>query len=149
MGRRTIAGICGIASTLALLAGCGGSSSSGKSSSTRAAAKPACAAALAAQHRYAAAVTALGLKVQQMPLLHRAIVATEALRSQTARLEREAPASDRPALGRLAVALFDQERVLKAFANHNPAEAKSFGRNINEPLAQGQQALRAICSPGA
>jgi hypothetical protein len=149
MGRRTIAGICSIASALAILAGCGGSSSSGKSSSTGAAAKPACARALAAQQRYAAAVSALGLKVQQMPLLHRAIVAAEALRSQTVKLEGEAAASDRPALGRLAVALFDQERVLKAFANHNPAEAKSFGQNINEPLTQGQQALRAICSRGA
>jgi hypothetical protein len=150
MGRRTIAGICSIAATLAVFAGCGGGSgNSGKTSSASATPKPACAGALAAQRRYTAAVSALGLKVQQMPLVHRATVAAEALRTQVVKLEAEAAASDRPTLGRFAVALFDQERVLKAFANHNPAEAKSFGQNINEPLAQGQRALRAICSQHA
>jgi hypothetical protein len=150
MGTRTIAGIASIASTLALFAGCGGGSgSSSAGSSSSAAIAPACAGALAAQRRYTAAVTALGLKLQQMPLVHRAIVSTEALRAQTEKLEGEASASDKPKLGRYAVALFDQERVLKAFANHNPAEAKSFGQAINAPLAQGQQDLRAICSQGA
>jgi len=149
MGSRTIA-ICSIASTLALFAGCGGGSgSSGKTSSQSAATKPACAGALAAQRRYTAAVSALSLRVKQLPLVHRALVATEALRAQAVKLEGEAAQSDKPTLGAFAVALFDQERVLKAFAHRNPAEAKTFGQHINKPLEQGQQALRAICSTGA
>jgi hypothetical protein len=143
MGGRTIAAICSICSAAALAIGCGGSSSS---SAPSAALKSRCATALAAEQRYTTALEALSLRTSNERLVRAAFAATEALRSQTEALEHIVAAADKPKLGRFAVALFDQERVLRAFEVHDLATARKFGNGINAPLTQGAQDLRSICA---
>jgi hypothetical protein len=143
MGGRTIAAICSICSAAALAIGCGGSSSS---SAASAALKSRCATALAAEQRYTSALEAMSLRYFNKRLERPARAATEALRSQTEALEHVVAAADKPKLGRFAVALFNQERVLRAFEVHDLATARKFGNGINAPLTQGAQDLRSICA---
>jgi hypothetical protein len=145
MGRRTIAVICSVSMAATVAGGCGGGGSASSSAAT-AQVKTLCPAVLAAKQRYTNATAALSLRFSNLKLVRPARAATEKLRAEAEKLERAVGASDKTKLGRFNFALFNQERVLRAFEAHDPATASKYGKDINAPLAEGLTELSAICA---
>jgi hypothetical protein len=144
MGRRAIAVICSMSMAAILAGGCGGGGSASSSAAT-AQVKALCPAVLAAKQRYTNATAALSLRFSNLKLVRPARAATEKLRAEAEKLERAVGASDKAKLAPFNLALFKQERVLRAFQAHDPATASKYGNGINAPLAQGLSDLSAIC----
>ncbi|HST34517.1 MAG TPA: hypothetical protein VLJ80_13475 [Solirubrobacteraceae bacterium] len=137
-----------LASSIVVLAGCGGSAHS--DSTARVAHSPAevaaaCDKTSAARQVYTDALARLGLKVSDTPLVRNALGATEGFRLGAAELQRVTDGADRQAATLLVVSLSEQEKELRAFIANNLPEAQKYGNKLNIPLQEALQKLGRIC----
>jgi hypothetical protein len=136
-----------LASSIVVLAGCGGSAHSDSTTRThsRAEVSAACDKTSAARQVYVDALARLGLKVSDKPLVRNALGATEGFRLGATELQRATNGADRRAATLLVVSLSEQERELQAFIANNVPEAQKYGNKLNIPLQEALQRLDRIC----
>lgn len=136
-----------LASSIVVLAGCGGSSSSGSATRTHSPAEvaAACEKTGAARQVYVDALARLGLKVSDKPLVRNALGATEGFRLGATELQRVTDGADHRAATLLVVSLSEQEQELRAFIANNLPEAQKYGNKLNIPLQQALRKLGGIC----
>jgi hypothetical protein len=136
-----------LASSIVVLAGCGGSNSSDSTTSThsRAEVAAACNKIGAPRQVYVDALARLGLKVSDTPLVRNALGATEGFRLGATELQRVTDGADHRAATLLVVSLSEQEKELRAFIANNLPEAQKYGNKLNIPLQEALQKLDRIC----
>jgi len=136
-----------LASSIVVLAGCGGSSNSDSATRTHSPAEvtAACEKTGAARQVYSDALARLGLKVSDKPLLRNALGATEGFRLGATELQRVTAGAEERAARLLVVSLSEQEKELRAFVAGNLAEARKYGNKLNIPLQQALVKLDKIC----
>jgi len=135
-----------LASSVVVLAGCGGSGSSDSTRThSRAEVAAACDKTSAARQVYTDALARLGLKVSDKPLVRNALGATEGFRLGATELQRVTAGADRRAATLLVVSLSEQEKELRAFIADNLPEAQKYGNKLNIPLQQALLKLGKIC----
>jgi len=136
-----------IASSVVVLAGCGGSSHSDSATRTHSPAEvaAACEKVGAARQVYVEALARLGLKVSDKPLVRNALGATEGFRLGATELQRVTDGADHRSATLLVVSLSEQEQELQAFIANNVPEAQKYGNKLNIPLQEALQKLNKIC----
>jgi hypothetical protein len=135
-----------LASSIVVLAGCGGSSNSDSTRThSRAEVAAACDKTSAARQVYTDALARLGLKVSDKPLVRNALGATEGFRLGATELQRVTAGADQRAATLLVVSLSEQEKELRAFVADNLPEAQKYGNKLNIPLQEALQKLDRIC----
>jgi hypothetical protein len=135
-----------LASSIVMLAGCGGSSNSDSTRThSRAEVAAACDKTGAARQVYTDALARLGLKVSDKPLVRNALGATEGFRLGATELQRVTAGADQRAATLLVVSLSEQEKELRAFVADNLPEAQKYGNKLNIPLQEALQKLDRIC----
>jgi hypothetical protein len=136
-----------LASSIVVLAGCGGSNSSDSTTRThsRAEVAAACERVGAVRQVYVDALARLGLKVSIKPLVRNALGATEGFRLGATELQRVTDGPDHRAATLLVVSLSEQEKELRAFIADNLPEAQKYGNKLNIPLQEALQKLGRIC----